>query len=68
MFKKKELAQEQIKELIEIRDNTDDIMIKCSISILLDSKDKEFYFNELNEDQQKIFMSYPIYNLYKNSQ
>lgn len=65
--RKQKLTSEQIKTLVEIRHKTDDIMIKCSVSILLESNEQEFYFNELTSEQKKIFMSYPIYKLYKNS-
>lgn len=60
-----ELSVDVVDELIAMRDGTDDIMVKASVSILLgSSKDCDVYVKKMNTEQKDIFKKYPIYNLY----
>lgn len=58
------LDQEKMKELILIRDNTEDIMAKVCTSILLEDQNGfNIYHDKLNEEQKESLKAYPIINI-----
>lgn len=64
----KKLTDEEIQDLLNIKLNTDDDLIKCAICILLESKiEFDQIFNKLNDDDKKRFESFPIYNLFDSN-
>lgn len=60
----KQLTDNEIEDLLRIKNNTEDNLIKCAICILLESK-IEFnkIFGKLNDEEKKRFESFPIYSL-----
>lgn len=61
-----EIEEDDVLQLVNIRDNADDEQIKWACSILLDSKSEaQLYFKRLPIEQQQDIKSYLIYNLYK---
>ena len=60
------LNDDDIKRLIKIKEETDDLYFKCACCCILNSK-KEFklFFNELKDEKKEEFKLYPIYNLIK---
>lgn len=65
LFRKRKLEKNEIDELYQIRDcEKNNLTIQCAIAILLNNlMDFKRYFNNLSKEEQKQFMSYPIYNL-----
>ena len=64
----KKLTDEEIQDLLNIKLNTDDDLIKCAICILLESEiEFDQIFNKLNDDDKKRFESFPIYNLFDSN-
>lgn len=62
--RKRELSEEEISELEKLEEKTENDMIVCAIHILLENRHKaKRLIDQLSEEDQKIFKSYPIYNL-----
>lgn len=60
------LNQDELKQLLIIKDKTKDPMTKVCASILLENKvDFDVYYERLNDEQQNLLKSYPIFNLLK---
>ena len=61
------LNHKELKQLLSIKNKTKDQMIKACVSILLGAESEfEIYYESLNDEQQKLLKSYPIFNLLKN--
>ena len=62
--RKRKLTDKEKKELKNIYDTDDNIMVKASCAILIDNDyDFKFNFEKLNEKEKEEFQKYPIYNL-----
>lgn len=62
--RKRKLTDKEKKELKNIYDTDDNIMVKASCAILIDNDyDFKFNFEKLNEREKEEFQKYPIYNL-----
>ena len=60
------LSKDELKQLLSIKDKTKDKMAKVCASILLEDKSGfDVYYEELNDEQQELLKSYPIFNLLK---
>lgn len=62
--RKRKLTDKEKKELKNIYDTDDNIMVKASCAILIDNDyDFKFNFEKLNKKEKEEFQKYPIYNL-----
>lgn len=62
--RKRELSEEEFQELERIENDSDDKKVVCATNILLDNKRQaKRILNEMDEEDRKLFMTYPIYNL-----
>ena len=60
------LTNEMCEDLVVVRDDTNDNMIKVCISIILGDKNGyNVYYKKLSDSEKKTLMEYPIYNLIK---
>lgn len=65
--RKRELTEEELRELEEIEYRSENHLILCAVNVLLDNKRKaENIFRQMEPEEQEVFQSYPIYKLYKN--
>ena len=64
--RKRELTEEELRELEEIEYHSDNQLILCAVNVLLGNKRKaENIFSQMEPEEQEIFQSYPIYQLCK---
>lgn len=69
--RKRELTQSEKKDLMEIRQNLsqDELFYQnqCGIAILLENEfDYEYFYNQMDKEEQKEFDKFPISNFIKN--
>ena len=65
--RKGRLNDEDIQQIIEIRNNnTDNLIIQAFVSILLDSCEADHYMSIMKKNQYQEFIKYPIINLKKS--
>lgn len=59
--RKNELTEKQIDEIINLRDNSDEIEIKIGCNLLIDNKkETKFLIKKLNTETIEVFKQYPI--------
>ena len=62
--RKSDLQEEELQKLEEIEERTDDVKVRCASNILLENKRRaKKILEEMDEDDKKTFVQYPIYNL-----
>lgn len=63
-----ELTEIEINDLIRIKNETSDNLIKCAVCILLESKiEFQTIFKQLKESEQEQLKNFPIYYLFSDS-
>lgn len=64
LARKRELLEKELQEIENMEQMTEDKKLQCAINILLDNKRKAKKILEvMTEEDRKIFMTYPIFNL-----
>lgn len=59
------LNKEEKKYLVETKNSSSDLMMKCAINILLDATEEfEILFESMSAENQQQFKSFPIFNLH----
>ena len=59
-----DLAQDEKNKLVEIKDVSDDLCIKCGCSILLNAHDEaKLHYDKMNDETKGAFSSFPIASL-----
>lgn len=66
-YRKRSLTQEEMQELVLVKNSTNEPMAKACICVLLHYKlEYEMIFNNFNNETRDFFKSLPIYNLIEN--
>jgi len=66
-YRKRNLTQEEMQELVLFKNSTNENMIKAGICILLNYKlEYEMLYNNFNDETKHFFKTLPIYNLVEN--
>ena len=66
-YRKRSLTQEEMQELVLVKNSTNEHMAKACICVLLHYKlEYEMIFNNFNNETRDFFKSLPIYNLIEN--
>jgi hypothetical protein len=64
--RERELTVEEIKKLYEVSEKTDSLMNKLGANLLLDHyKVARLQFEELDDEEKELFMSFPIYRFWE---
>lgn len=64
LWRKRPLSEDELIELEEMEEKSEDEKVTCAANILLENKRKaRKLLDEMNEDDRMLFMTYPIYNL-----
>lgn len=64
LWRKRPLSEDELIELEEMEEKSEDEKVTCAANILLENKRKaRKLLDEMNEDDRTLFMTYPIYNL-----
>lgn len=62
--RKRPLSEDELIELEEMEEKSEDVKVTCATNILLENKRKARKLLErMNEEDRTLFMTYPIYNL-----
>lgn len=65
----KKLSEEHLKHIVDIKEqseNIENIMLKLCCNVLLNNElESNHYLNKLSSQQKEDFLTFPIYNLYK---
>ncbi len=66
-YRKRNLTQEEMQELVLLKNSTNENMAKVAICILLNYKlEYEILYNNFNDETKQFFNTLPIYNLIGN--
>ena len=64
-FRTSKLDRNEIIEILKIKENSEDLFVKCASCLLLKSYSEfELYFEKMDFKQKELFKNYPIYSLY----
>lgn len=62
-----DLSNDDIKYLLELKEESNELDIKCCINILLENKEESIkIYNQMDSNDKDIFLKLPIYHLYEN--
>ena len=62
--RKRNLTEDEQRELERIESDTGDMKVACAVNILLENRRKaKKKLDEMSDEDKEIFMTFPIYNL-----